>query len=243
MKYFNNRYGNSRVFGRAKCKMPMNLQFFAEGGDASGAGTEGNAGGAGGSGSGEPGAGTPGAGAEGSTPSFEELLKNPAYQSEFDKKLAKAMETSKTKIEKEVEEKIQAAKTEAEKMAKMNAEQKAQYEREKRDNELADREAQLTRRELSAVAKETLAEKGLPLDLAAVLDYSSAEKCTESIEAVSKAFQAAVERAVENRLQGGKPPKAAGTTQTYTKEQIAAMTPDEINKNWDAVQASMKNGL
>lgn len=40
MKYMNNHYGQSRVFGRARCKIPMNLQFFAEsdGGDSGGAG-------------------------------------------------------------------------------------------------------------------------------------------------------------------------------------------------------------
>ena len=64
----------------------------------------------------------------------------------------------------------------------MNSDQKTQYEREKQVKDLADREAQITKRELSAVAKETLAEKGLPLDLSAILDYSSAEKCTESID-------------------------------------------------------------
>ena len=31
MKYMNNHYGMSRTFGNARCKMPMTLQFFAEG--------------------------------------------------------------------------------------------------------------------------------------------------------------------------------------------------------------------
>ena len=30
MKFMNNHYGVSRIFGRAHCVMPMNLQFFAE---------------------------------------------------------------------------------------------------------------------------------------------------------------------------------------------------------------------
>ena len=43
MKFMNNHYSQSQIFGRARCKMPMNLQFFAEspgdggdGGDAQG---------------------------------------------------------------------------------------------------------------------------------------------------------------------------------------------------------------
>ena len=30
MKYMNNHFGQSRIFGNARCKLPMNLQFFAK---------------------------------------------------------------------------------------------------------------------------------------------------------------------------------------------------------------------
>lgn len=246
MKYMNNHFGSSRVFGKARCKVPMNLQFFAEGGEG-GAG-----GGAGGSASGDAGgapgaAGTEGgaAGGEGGAtlPSFDDFLKDPKNQAEFDRRVAKALDTSRTKMQADIEAKMQEARTEAEKMAKMNAEQKAQYEREKQAKELADREAAITKRELMATAKEQLAEKGLPISLASVLNYSSAEECTASIDAVGKAFQEAVEKAVNDRLAGGKPPKKADNpAATFTMEQIKAMTPDQINANWDAVQAAMKAG-
>ena len=91
------------------------------------------------------------------------------------------------------------------------------------------------------MTQEQLAEKGLPMSLAAVLNYTSAEECAASIEAVGKAFQEAVEKAVNDRLAGGKPPrKADNSTATYTMEQIKNMTPEQINANWDAVQAAMK---
>lgn len=246
MKYMNNHFGSSRVFGKARCKMPMNLQFFAEGGEG-GAG-----GGAGGSASGDAGGAPGAAGAEGGAaggeggatlPSFDDFLKDPKNQAEFDRRVAKALDTSRTKMQADIEAKMQEARTEAEKMAKMNAEQKAQYEREKQAKELADREAAITKRELVATAKEQLAEKGLPISLASVLNYSSAEECTASIDAVGKAFQEAVEKAVNDRLAGGKPPKKADNpAATFTMEQIKAMTPDQINANWDAVQAAMKAG-
>jgi hypothetical protein len=172
--------------------------------------------------------------------SFDDFLKDPKNQAEFDRRVGKALETNRSKIQAELNTKVQEAVTEAEKMAKMNAEQKAQYEREKKEKEIADREAALTKRELTATAKEQLAEKGLPVSLAAVLNYSSAEECSASIEAVGKAFQEAVEKAVNDRLSGGKPPKKAGDHAAYTMEQIKAMSPAEINKNWDAVQAAMQ---
>lgn len=44
MKFMNNHYGQPQIFGRARCKMPMNLQFFAEspgdGGDSGGGGSD-----------------------------------------------------------------------------------------------------------------------------------------------------------------------------------------------------------
>ena len=80
MKYMNNRYGVSRIFGRAHCVMPMNLQFFAEpdggaGGGAGGAGGGGASGNAGGTG-GEPGAGAAGGqeGAEGAGGAEEQAI-------------------------------------------------------------------------------------------------------------------------------------------------------------------------
>lgn len=174
--------------------------------------------------------------------SFDDFLKDPKNQAEFDRRVGKALETSRSKMQADIEAKIIAARTEAEKLAKMNAEQKAEYEKEKREKELADREASITRRELAATAKEQLAEKGLPLSLADVLNYESAEACAASIDAVGKAFQEAVEKAVQERLTGGKPPKKADVKAAYTIEQIKAMSPDEINKNWDAVQTAMKAG-
>lgn len=42
MKYMNNHYGQSRIFGCANCKIPMNLQFFAEPSGDGGDGGTGN---------------------------------------------------------------------------------------------------------------------------------------------------------------------------------------------------------
>lgn len=224
--------------------LPMNLQFFADdvsgGADAAGA-----AGGDGTQGAGTQ-AGTEGAGAEGGAQSvsFDDFLKDPKNQSEFDKRVAKALETNRTKIEAEVEARVAAAKTEAEKLAKMNADEKAKYEQQKRDEELAKREDEITKRELSAQAKETLADKGLPIQLADILNYSDAKACQASIDAVEKAFQEAVSKGIDEKLRGGDPIKKAPVAGgTFTKEQIEKMSAEEINKNWDAIQASLKAGL
>lgn len=191
--------------------MPLNLQFFAE---ADGAGASGN-------GTGEPGTEDQGAGLEGGedgkqTPSFDDLLKDKAYQSEFDKRVAKALETAKGKWSAEQQKAIEEAKTEAEKLAKMNADQKAQYEREKQEADYQKRLAELNARELKATAKETLAAEGLPLELAEVLNYTDADTCSKSIEAVKTAFQSAVSKAVNEKLKGkGTPKDGAGKGDTF----------------------------
>lgn len=146
-------------------------------------------------------------GQEGEDKSFDDVLKDKKYQSEFDKRVAKALETAKSKWETDYQAKIQEAKTEAEKLAKMNADQKAEYENQKKLDELAKREKDITTRELRATAYETLAEKNLPKELVDILNYESAETCNKSIEAVEKAFQSAVEKAVNDKLRGGNPPK------------------------------------
>lgn len=166
----------------------------------------------GGSGTGADGGNGEGAGEgtqgqEGGDKSFDDVLKDKKYQSEFDKRVAKALETAKSKWETDYQAKIQEAKTEAEKLAKMNADQKAEYEKQKKLDELAKREKDITTRELRATAYETLAEKNLPKELVDILNYESAETCNKSIEAVEKAFQSAVEKAVNDKLRGGNPPK------------------------------------
>lgn len=142
---------------------------------------------------------------------FDELLKDKTYQSEFDKRVAKALETAKGKWESDHQAKLEEVKTEAEKMAAMNEKQKADYERDKQLEALEQRERDITTRELKATAYETLAEKGLPKELADILNYTDADQCKASIDAVEKAFQSSVEKAVNEKLRGNnQPPKSGG---------------------------------
>lgn len=180
----------------------LNLQFFAESGDAAGADQgEGN-----GSGSDVAEGGTDGAETENKEPkSFDDLLQDKNYQAEFDRRVQKALGTAKEKWTALMDDKL----SEADKLAKMNKEEKAEYLRQKQEKELKDREAAITRRELMAEAKNTLAEKKLPVGLAEVLNYADADSCNKSMAAVEKAFQEAVQAAVEEKLKGGTPPKKA----------------------------------
>ena len=135
---------------------------------------------------------------------------------------------------------LEDQKTEAEKLAGMTESQKKKYQEEKKLKNLDDREAAVTRRELTAKAKDTLADKGLPIEFADILNYKDAESCNSSIEVVEKVFQNAVEKAVEERIKGGKPPKKVPGDKGITVESIKEMSPAEINANWDEVQRVLK---
>lgn len=211
------KYKTIRYLGR--CRIPMNIQFFAEG---DGAGAGGESGNGGGTGDGNTGGGN----GEGQPPSFDDwLAANKEYQAEFDRRTQKALNTQKDKLEVLYSEKA----TEAEKLARMTKEEKAQYLAQKHEKELDEREAGITRRELMAEAKNTLAEKKLPVGLAEVLNYTDADSCNKSIAAVEKAFQEAVQAAVEEKLKGGKPPKAApGSNETDLAKQVEKLMRGEV---------------
>lgn len=141
--------------------------------------------------------------------SFDDVLKNKDYQAEFDRRVQKGIDTALAKAQEKWQALTDDKLSEAEKLAKMTKEEKAQYLAQKQEKALAAREADITKRELMAEAKNTLAEKKLPVGLAEVLNYADAESCSKSIEAVEKAFQEAVQAAVEEKLKGGTPPKKA----------------------------------
>lgn len=199
-------------FFMCNCKVPMRLQIFAEG-DGAGAGEGSNGGGSGTGGEGEPGAGT-------GTMSFDDFLKGEGNQAEFDRRVQKAIDTAVSNAQQKWQALTDDRLSEAEKLAKMNKEEKAAYMQQKKEKELIDRETEITRKELMAEAKNTLAEKKLPVGLTDVLNYADADSCSKSISAVEKAFQEAVETAVQDRLKGGKPPKKAPENNDDLEKQI-----------------------
>ena len=78
-------------------------------------------------------------------------------------------------------------------------------ERERLEAGMAQRERDVARRELAAHAREALAARGLPGELAGVLDYSGQEALDASLDSAERAFRAAVQRGMEQRLRGEPP--------------------------------------
>lgn len=121
-------------------------------------------------------------------------------QEELNEIVSQRLGREREKLEKDFKAELDKQLTEAQKLAKMTAEQKAEYERQRHLEELARREADITRRELMAAAKDTLSGKGLPLELAEILNYADADTCGASMEKVQAAFEKAVTKTVNDRL-------------------------------------------
>ena len=125
-------------------------------------------------------------------------------QGELDAIVEKRLERARKALEK----KFADEKAEAERVAKMSADEKAKHEQEKREREFAEREAELSRKERTATARDLLAEKNAPAALIGAVDVSSDEAVASSVEAVVKAFNEAVSVEVAKKLAGAPPKKS-----------------------------------
>lgn len=122
-------------------------------------------------------------------------------------------------------ERQQAAKVEeAAKLAEMNAQQKAEYERDKVQKELDEYKRRDTVNAMVTESRRQLSEQGIAVsdDILVRLVGETAEETKASVDAFSTAFTAAVEDAVKKQL-AGKAPAAGVATKTMTKEEILAI--------------------
>lgn len=138
---------------------------------------------------------------------FDEMLKGENYQSEFDKRVAKAIDTAKSKWEKEYTQKLEAEKTEAEKLAKMDAEQKHQYELEQANKRASESEAKLRAFELKEQATKIASEKNVDVSLLDLIDFTKedAESVATKIDSIKSAYDSAIEKALNDRLKQKSP--------------------------------------
>lgn len=100
---------------------------------------------------------------------FDTILKDPKYQAEFDKRIAKAIETAKGKWDEEAE----AARKEMEENAKLTAEEKIKKDLEKLTKENGELKAAQARREMSDKALAHIKDKGYDIAIADLIDLSS----------------------------------------------------------------------
>lgn len=148
----------------------------------------------------------------------EEALKGTTEKGKQEKtfnraELAKIMAAEKEKWKAELE----AEKTQAEKLAKMNAEEKIAFERDQLKAELEELRQEKAKSEMTKTARGMLAEADVNIseDLLATLVTEEAEATKTNVDSFIKSFKEEVDKAVKEALKGKvakKPASPAGLT-------------------------------
>ena len=188
------------------------LQLFAES-EGSGAAGE-----PAGDGSGATGEGTTGTQTE--PLSFDDYLAQ-GGQAEFDRRVQKAIQTAVSNAQKKWQTMTDGKVSEAEKLAQMTSEEKAEYRAKKAEQELADLKKQIALGDMAKTARKMLSDEQitLPDEIIMNLVCEDAGKTKESVEGFAKSFKEAVAAAVKEALRGT-PPKAGSGSHSITKDEI-----------------------
>ena len=131
----------------------------------------------------------------------------------------------------ELEQKKKKEIDEAKKLANMNAQQKAEHERDLLQKELDDYKRRDSLAEMTKTARKMLSDEGISVgdDLLSVMVSTDAEQTKSAIDSFSKMFKSAVEAAVKEQIKGNTPKKGIGGG-SMTKEQIMAIKDQELRQ-------------
>lgn len=163
---------------------------------------------------------------------FEELLQgNREYQSAFDKKVDKALQTARANWEREREAAREAVLSEARAAA--------QAEYQERHATLDAQEADYARRMRQLGVADRLVSLGLSPQFAPWLTADTEEESFARVEAFDAAFRAGVSDAVTARM-AGFPPAEPVPAPALDRETIRGMSPREINAHWAEIQHTLK---
>lgn len=148
-------------------------------------------------------------------------------QSDIDRIIAKTIAKERKRAEEE--------KTEAEKLAKMTAEEKARHEFEKEKEEFEKERQVYLREKLKMQVSKELIENGLPAEFSKYLTGEDAETSKANIDEFKNLFNNALEKLVNERLKGATPVTGGGATNTtmITKEQFRKMNILERQKLYE----------
>lgn len=136
------------------------------------------------------------------------------------------IQKEKAKAKRSAEREYKAKMDEAEKLRKMNAEQKAEYEAQKQADRIAELEAQLNRNGLEKEASKMLSEAGIVAsdDILNFVVKDDAEGTQEAVNALSSLVNDLADKKVSEMLKGKTPKKVEQSTSgVITKEQFNKM--------------------
>ena len=195
----------------------LNLQLFGDGAGAAGDGGNGD-------GAGEGGSGANG-GSDNKPISFDDFLKDEGNQAEFDRRIAKAtqiaVKNAKAKWELETDDKL----TEAEKLARMSKEQKAEYRANKLQAELDEMKRKEAVAELTKTARKLLSDENInvPDELLTYIVGKDADETKASVETFKKLFNETVSAELKKSARQEKRPDGGGSAGGTSRADIREM--------------------
>lgn len=197
---------------RINAKRPLNLQFFAEPGEAAEEQTENKA--------------------EDTTQQTEDKPEEKSFsQSDVERILADRL----ARAEKQFKVKLEKEKSEAEKLATMTAEERAKAQFQKEKEEFEAEKKSLESQKLELQTRKELANEGLNEGFAPfilnTIEENTAEKVKDMIASFKSLYETDLAKKVDERL--SKPTPKSGQSQKPLD--ISKMTADEINANWDQI--------
>lgn len=151
------------------------------------------------------------------------------FDSERDRHFSKGLETWKSNnLDKLVDEEVNKRFPEADPKDKELADIKAQLDQIKHEKQHS---------ELLNKATKIANEKHLPLDLVDYFVSGDEESTNANLSKLEEVWNASLSSAIDAKLKDSSyTPPAGGNGNTFTKEQIAKMSTEEINKNWDTIK-------
>ncbi len=141
-------------------------------------------------------------------------------QDEVNKIIAERLTKEEAKTEQKIKDIIAKERSEAERLAKLSAEDKQKEEQAKKEAQMSEREKKLALREMSIEAKTIMTSKELPVELANFILDADADKTKTNIETLDKVFKKAVADAVTEKLKGNVPPDFSRSNDNTGKKVI-----------------------
>lgn len=144
-------------------------------------------------------------------------------QSTTDKRVSQALKTAQDKWESEFKAKLEAEKSEAEKLGAMTADERAKAEFEAERAQFEEDRKTYQREKLELATVKELSASNLPTEFSGYVLADSADEIKSNIETFKTQWQTAIETAVNERLKGKTPKAQTGAITSITKEQFNKM--------------------
>ena len=130
-------------------------------------------------------------------------------QSDVDKRVQEAIKAAQADWDSELGGKLEEAKNEGARLAKLSAEERQKEENRVEREKFEQEKAEFAHKSLVAETVKQLGEKGIPVEFAEMAAGADAETAQANIKTLEKAWKNAVEKAVDERI------KASAATPMY----------------------------